>query len=103
VSNLIEAMSSWEDYTEGEWQEISDRSSLKGVPTHQVGLLHRHWIWANFGRRGYEDALTIEEWNDVEDFAARTPWAMYIWYGLLYAVIEGDHRPPGKARRSARW
>jgi len=78
-----------EDYTQDEWREISASASFEGVPTDQVALLHRHWIWANFGQQAYEDALVNEDWNDVEDFAARTPWAMYVWYGLLYAVIEG--------------
>ena len=82
-------MSTWNDYTAEEWQEISANASFDDVLTHQVALLHRHWIWANHSRRAHEDAMATEEWNDVEDFAARTPWAMYTWYGLLYAVIEG--------------
>ena len=82
-------MSTWEDYTPDEWREISASTSFDDVPTHQVALLHRHWIWANYGCRAHEEALTQEVWDDVEDFGARTPWAMYIWYGLLYAVIEG--------------
>lgn len=83
----------WRPYTDDEWREISASASFEGVPTHQVALLHRHWIWANYGRRAHEQAIATEDWNDVEDFTARTPWAMYIWYGLLYSVIEGlDNR-----------
>jgi hypothetical protein len=52
-------------------------------------LLHRHWIWANWSRLAFVDALANEDWNDFENFVARTPWAMYTWYGLLCAVIEG--------------
>jgi hypothetical protein len=82
-------MSESSDYTRDERQEISDRSSFDAVEHHQVALLHRHWIWANYARRAHDDALQTEQWDDVEDFTARTPWAMYMWYGLLYAVIEG--------------
>ncbi|HEY1514866.1 MAG TPA: hypothetical protein VGF91_00520 [Solirubrobacteraceae bacterium] len=82
-------MSTSNDYTRDEWQEISASASFDNVPTHQVALLHRHWIWANYSRRTHQDALANEDRNDVEDFGARTPWAMYTWYGLLCAVIEG--------------
>lgn len=82
-------MSTRNGYTEDEWEEISASASFDDVPTHQVALLHRHWIWADYSRRAHEDSLANEDWDDVEDFGARTPWAMYTWYGLLYAVVEG--------------
>lgn len=77
------------DYTPVEWRDIASSACFDDVPWHQVMLLHRHWIWANHARRCFEDALQNEDWNDKESFTARTPWAMYIWYGLLCALIEG--------------
>jgi hypothetical protein len=82
-------MSAWRDYTPDEWGEISAGTSFDGVPTHQVGLLHRHWIWANYARRTHDAALANDDRADSLDFASRSVWAMYLWYALLYAVIKG--------------
>ena len=76
-----------DNYTLDEWREIAPTVSFDEVPTHQVALLHVRWIWANHSRWAFGDAL--DDWTDLEDFTARAPWAMYVWYGLFYAVIEG--------------
>jgi hypothetical protein len=76
-------------YTAEEWREISDGASFDAVGDEQVWRLHRHWIWADHARREFENALSAEGWNDVTQFARRVPWAMYMWYGLLWALIEG--------------
>lgn len=64
-------------------------TSFEAVPTRQVGLLHRHWIWANHARRTFDETLANDDREDVLDFASRRIWAMYLWYGLIYTVIEG--------------
>jgi hypothetical protein len=76
-------------YTTDEWQEISEGTSFDAVDREQVLRLHRHWIWANNAKREFEAAISTEGWDDYEDFTARAPWAMYMWYGLLSAVIAG--------------
>ena len=76
-------------YTTDEWQEISDGASFDAVDDEQLMRLHRHWIWANYAKREFEEALSTEGWDDVTSWVARVPWAMYIWYGLLWAVIAG--------------
>jgi hypothetical protein len=51
--------------------------------------LHRYWIWANYAKRTFEEALSSEGWDDYEDLTARTPWAMYLWYSTLHTVVAG--------------
>jgi hypothetical protein len=78
-----------EHYTVDEWWEITQSASFERVEDEQLLRLHRHWIWANYAKREFEEALTAQGWPDVEDWTARVPWAMLLWYGLLYAVIAG--------------
>jgi hypothetical protein len=77
------------NYTLAEWQEISETTSFAAVDDEQLMRVHRHWIWANNARLVFENALGAEGWDDYEDFTSRVPWAMYMWYGLLSAVIAG--------------
>ncbi len=77
------------DYTTDEWQEISDGATFDAVDDEQLMRLHRHWIWANYAKGEFEEALNTEGWDDVTSFVARVPWAMYMWYSLLWAVIAG--------------
>ena len=76
-------------YTTDEWREISDGATFDAVDDEQLMRLHRHWIWANYARLEFQEALSTEGWDDVTDWAARVPWAMYMWYALLAAVIAG--------------
>ena len=76
-------------YTTDEWEEIAEGASFDSVDDEQLARLHRHWLWADHARRTFDDALSTEGWGDYESWAARLPWAMYVWYGLLSAVIEG--------------
>jgi hypothetical protein len=75
-------------YTLDEWGEISRDATFDPVDGEQLSRLHRHWIWANHSRRTFEEALRTEGWSDFEDWTARTPWSMYVWYGFLYVVLE---------------
>lgn len=81
-------MDPWEYSTE-EWREISESTVFGALPTHQIGLLHRHWLWADHARLTFEDAVRSDTRTDAMDFASRRNWATYVWYGLLYALIEG--------------
>ena len=63
--------------------------SFDGVEGHQLLRLHRHWIWANYAKREFDQALATDGWSDVERWDARAPRAMFLWYGLLYVVIAG--------------
>ena len=76
------------NYTVAEWTEIEASASFETVSDDQLALLHRHWIWADHARLTFDEALQTEHW-DHEDIAAKTPGAMYMWYGLLQVVIEG--------------
>jgi hypothetical protein len=77
------------DYTEAEWAESVGHDPLKDIEDHQVALLHRHWIWANWARRCFEEALAAGEPMDAEQLHLKGPTAMFVWYALLYSVIEG--------------
>jgi hypothetical protein len=76
-------------YSLEEWREIANSASFQAVDDEQLMRLHRHWIWASYSKREFEEALLKEGWSDVDNWVARVPWAMFLWYGLLYAVIAG--------------
>ena len=62
---------------------------LRDVDVNQVFLLHRHWIWANYQRSRFESTLKDAPPPDEGAFMADECWAsMYLWYGLLWSVIE---------------
>lgn len=53
--------------------------------------LHRHWIWANAAFRWFERELarpTRVASEDI-DLASDRALSMYLWYSLLWSVIEG--------------
>jgi hypothetical protein len=88
-ANITTSMPVGIHYTVEEWQEITEGASFDAVDDEQLMRLHRHWIWANYAKGEFDDALRTEGWDAFENFVARVPWAMYLWYGLLYAVIAG--------------
>lgn len=56
----------------------------------QFGLLHQRSIWANRQRVLFDEALATEPGFDEERFMwADSTIRMYVWYGLLWAVLEG--------------
>jgi hypothetical protein len=77
-------------YSEQQWTDAAGHRPLKGVDVNQVVLLHRHWIWANLQRRRFDELLpTTEGPSQDEAFMASECFsAMYLWYGLLWSVIE---------------
>lgn len=79
-------------YTAEQWAQIVDDRPLNLIDAEQLGLLHRHWLWADHGRRWFDRALTerpsdlpVSPKHMYEEWGA----AMYVWYGLLWSVIDG--------------
>ena len=81
------------EYSPTEWNEIALSTSLANLATDQVILLYRHWLWAEYSRQVYEDELAVwmENALSVEDlsYMGRDVWALFVWSGLLFVVIEG--------------
>jgi hypothetical protein len=79
------------EYTEEEWTEIGVHRPLRGVDVNQVFLLHRHWIWTNLQRRRFEELLPEAKSPDEDPTFMASEWcsAMFLWYSLLWSVIEG--------------
>jgi hypothetical protein len=77
-------------YSEAEWRESAGHRPLKDIDVNQVFLLHRHWIWANLQRTRLYATLPQAAKPDDGPFLADECWcSMYIWYALLWSVIEG--------------
>ena len=54
-------------------------------------LLHRHWMWANQVREAFDASLPHSEQMDdaaTGMLASRGFGFMFVWYGMLWAVIE---------------
>lgn len=74
-----------------EWANAGVHRPLTGVDVNQVFLLHRHWIGANLQRRRFEELLPDSQSPDEEPTFMASEWcsAMFLWYSLLWSVIEG--------------
>lgn len=80
-------------YSEAEWVDAAGHGPLEGLDFMDCYLLHERWIWANrvklcFQRALHEDGSSA--WSDTGDpILSADSWLfMYLWYGLLWAVIE---------------
>lgn len=83
-------MSEAVEYNDGDWEQSSGHRPLAGLDVNQVFLLHRHWIWANHQRTRFRATLAHAPEPDAGAFLADECWAsLYLWYGLLWSVIEG--------------
>lgn len=80
-----------EPYSDDEWGEAVGHRPLAGVDVNQVLLLHRHWVWANLQRRRFYELLpAAPSPADEETFLTSEAFcSMYLWYALLWSVIEG--------------
>ena len=76
-------------YTEEEWRPSAGHRPLGGLPLEQLMLLHRHWIWANRQRELFEAELVAGRPPRLDNMAANAMSAMFLWYALLWSVIEG--------------
>ena len=82
-----------DDYTDGEWAASVGHSPLAGRPHEDLLLLHRHWMWANQQREVFERLVGESTENEllkmgVGVLATKQFGFMFVWYGLLWAVIE---------------
>lgn len=79
------------EYSDEEWPEIAGHRPLVGVHVNQIVALHRHWIWANYQRQRFRTLLpeTPGPHEDEAFMATECFGSMYLWYGLLWALMEG--------------
>jgi hypothetical protein len=78
------------EYSEEDWEASAGHRPLQGLDVNQVFLLHRHWIWANYQRQQFQAGLKEAPPPDDGAFLAHETWsAMFLWYALLWSVIEG--------------
>jgi hypothetical protein len=93
------------EYSEADWKASAGHYPLEGIDVNQVVLLHRHWIAANHQRARFRTLLPDSK-GPLEDqafLASECFVSMYLWYTLLWVVIEGfqdrsiDLRPPMSA------
>ncbi len=79
-------------YTDEEWREAAPDRPLSDVELTQLLLLHRHWIWANSQREQFDAELregrTPLEVDSPPNLAGAAATAMFLWYALLWSVIE---------------
>lgn len=77
-------------YDESDWARISAAHPLAVVRDEDLGLLHRHWMWANQQRAWFYNLLSCrnEPFDAGMYLAGKAGGAMVVWYGMLWAVIE---------------
>ena len=83
-----------DEYTEEEWEASAGHHPLRDTDVNVRLLLHRQWIWADFQKRRMGETLAeAPRPDDTEAFLVHEAYAaMYLWYSLLYSVIEGFTR-----------
>lgn len=77
-------------YDDEQWKVISHPPPLASVGDEDLGLLHRHWMWANQQREWFYELLgqRSEAVDPHTYLAERTGGSMLTWYALLWSVIE---------------
>jgi hypothetical protein len=80
-------------YNPEEWQESAGHYPLKDRSATDLTVLHRHWMWANLQRTAMEDLLKQGLSFDADTHGtimmmSREISFMFIWYALLWSVIE---------------
>ncbi|HUY13139.1 MAG TPA: hypothetical protein VMX16_05820 [Terriglobia bacterium] len=82
-----------DDYSEDEWRAAAGHFPLADRPIEDFLLLHRHWMWANQQREAFDRELSAAsaELFEPGPAALASPGFgfMFVWYGMLWAVIEG--------------
>jgi len=81
-------------YDEDEWAASAGHGPLLQTKPGEAFLIHRHWMWANVQKLAFDKAM-----NDKEAFepiemvmVARSVSFMFVWYGMLWSVIEALHK-----------
>ena len=77
-------------YDEAEWAASAGHGSLLASKPGEAFLIYRHWIWANLQKISFEQSFKSKEMFDPPEMvmAGRGPIFMFVWYGLLWSVIE---------------
>jgi hypothetical protein len=80
-----------DEYTDDEWREAVVGRPLADLSDERFMTLHRHWIWANSALRWFEGELALPETKtpDEIDLTSARAFSMFLWYSLLWSVIEG--------------
>lgn len=80
------------DYSEEEWTTSAGHCPLRDRSTEDLLLLHRHWMWANQQREVFDRCLQESSHEFLNTgpaaLASRQFGFMFVWYGMLWAVIE---------------
>ena len=79
------------EYTEEEWRESAGHFPLRDRPLQDLMHLHRHWMWANQLREAFDGILRESvdgQHRGLAMLATRQFGFMFVWYGMLWAVIE---------------
>jgi hypothetical protein len=77
-------------YTDEEWTQAVAGRPMAEISDERFMTLHRHWIWANSAFRWFERELPKpRSRSDGIDLTSDRSFSMYLWYSLLWAVIEG--------------
>jgi hypothetical protein len=80
-------------YTNEEWAESVEGRPMEALADEWFMTLHRHWIWANSAFRWFERELEKPApETDGIDLTSDRSFSMYLWYSLLWSVIEGVQR-----------
>jgi len=90
-------MASGIDYTDDEWRQSAGHNPLSGRAAPDRLLLHRHWMWANQQREAFDRLLRDPASDALEPgplmMATREMGFMFVWYGLLWSVVEACVAP----------
>lgn len=76
-------------YTEDEWEASAGHRPLASWSDEEVFLLRRHWVWADRQRLLFRQAVIEAGVLDLEALHKPAPTHMYVWYALLFSVLEG--------------
>jgi hypothetical protein len=83
-------------YTEPQWLDAVEGRPLAKLSGERFLTLHRHWIWADSAFRWFEREVSRPTRVATEDIdlANDRAFSMYLWYSLLWSVIEGVQKHP---------
>jgi hypothetical protein len=86
------------DYSRDEWTESTGHRPLRNFLAEDLLLLHRHYMWANQQREAFykllENPSVHLETPGPLMMATKEMGFMFVWYGLLWSVLEafGDRK-----------
>jgi hypothetical protein len=83
-------------YTEQEWADATEHRPLRALAPNELALLHRHWMWANQVREAFDATLSDPSDRVLDSpamLASRTFGLLFVWYALLYVVVEASVDP----------